>query len=101
MQCALAVGAELLVIGTDVKGVYTKDPKKFDDAIFMSEMSPEDLVEMAGTGAVKPGTKTVVDSVAAKMIAENAVKVAVVDIRDLSNLESLIAGEDFEGTVIG
>ncbi|MFH0956472.1 MAG: UMP kinase [Candidatus Aenigmatarchaeota archaeon] len=101
MQCALSVGAELLVIGTDVKGVYTKDPKKYSDAIFMSEMSPEDLVDMAGTGAVKPGTKTVVDSIAARMIAENAVKVAVVDIRDLQNLESLIAGEDFEGTVIG
>jgi uridylate kinase len=50
MQSALAVGAELLVIGTDVKGVYTKDPKKYSDAIFISEMSPEDLIDMAGTG---------------------------------------------------
>jgi uridylate kinase len=101
MQSALAVGAELLVIGTDVKGVYTKDPKKYSDAIFISEMSPEDLIDMAGTGAVKPGTKIVVDPVAAKLIAENAVKVAVVDIRDLDNLESLISGGEFEGTVIG
>lgn len=101
MQSALAVGAQLAVIGTDVKGVFTKDPKKYRDAVFISEMSPEELLDMSETGAVKPGTKTVIDPVAAGIIAENAVKVVVVDIRDMENIKRLIEGGDFEGTVIG
>jgi uridylate kinase len=101
MQAALAAGAELVVIGTDVKGVFTKDPKKYRDAVFISEMSPEELLDMSETGAVKPGTKTVIDPVAAGIIAENSMKVVVVDIRDMDNLERLIEGGDFEGTVIG
>ena len=101
LQAADAVGADLAIIGTDVKGVYTKDPKKHSDAVFISEISPEELLDIVDTGSVKPGAKTVVDPVAAKLIARSGIRTAVIDIRDMENLSRLAGGKDFEGTLVG
>jgi len=100
-QSADAAGADLVIIGTDVKGVYSEDPKKNPKALFISEISPEELLDMVETGTVKPGAKTVVDPVAAKVIMRSGIRAVVLDIRDMGNLESAIEGREFTGTVIG
>ncbi|MBN2331086.1 MAG: UMP kinase [Candidatus Aenigmarchaeota archaeon] len=100
VQSALAIGADLIVIGTDVKGVYDKDPKVHEDAEFMREISSSDLLGIVGSVEVEPGKNTIVDHVAAELIRKSRKKVIVLDIRDLDNLVKAIEGGDFEGTIV-
>ncbi len=100
-QSAEAIGADLMIIGTDVRGVYDKDPKRHDDARFMPRVSPPQLRRMVETGSVEPGESTIVDPVAARLIEENGTKTIVLDIRNLDNLGKAIEGADFDGTLVG
>ncbi len=100
LQSAEAIGADLVVIGTDVKGVYDKDPKRHKNAKFISLISTDELMELVETESVEPGTKTIIDPVAVKIIKRTGIKAVVVDIRDMENLENVIEGREFEGTVI-
>lgn len=47
---ASVIDADLLIILSDIDGVYTKDPKSYDDAILLSEISYSDLVEQVNPG---------------------------------------------------
>jgi aspartate kinase len=48
---AAAVGAEICEIYTDVSGVYTADPRIVADARMLREVSFEEMLEMAASGA--------------------------------------------------
>jgi aspartate kinase len=48
---AAAVGAEVCEIYTDVSGVYTADPRIVSDARLLAEVSFEEMLEMAASGA--------------------------------------------------
>jgi aspartate kinase len=48
---AAAVGAEVCEIYTDVSGVYTADPRIVADARMLREVSFEEMLEMAASGA--------------------------------------------------
>ncbi|MBN1896746.1 MAG: UMP kinase [Candidatus Aenigmarchaeota archaeon] len=100
LQSAEAVGAELVIIGTDVKGVYDRDPKKYSNAAFISLISVSELKDMTETESVSPGTKTIIDPVAVGVIEKTGLKCIVLDIRDMENLENAVESRDFKGTVI-
>jgi uridylate kinase len=100
VQSALAVGAGLVVIGTDVKGVYDRDPKRHAGARLIKRLSPAELAAMSGSGSVDPGKNTVVDSVAASLIMKSGVRAVVLDISDLDNLIDAVEGRRFEGTLV-
>jgi len=99
LQAARAIGADLVIKGTDVKGVYDKDPKKHPDAELFREIGRKELARMS-KGPVEPGKNTVIDPVAAGIILEAGIKTLVVDIRDLENLKRAVSGKPFEGTTI-
>lgn len=48
---AAALGASRCQIFTDVDGVYTKDPRKFPDAVKLREITYDRMLEMARDGA--------------------------------------------------
>jgi aspartate kinase len=48
---AAAVGADVCEIYTDVSGVYTADPRIVPDARMLAEVSFEEMLEMAASGA--------------------------------------------------
>lgn len=48
---AAALKAERCDIYTDVDGVYNKDPKKYKDAIKISQISYDDMLKLANSGA--------------------------------------------------
>ena len=100
VQSAEAINAELIIIGTDVKGVYDKDPKRHEDAAFIEEISPSGLREMVERDGMEPGKSTIVDPVAARLIEKTKAKAMVLDIRDTENLMKAIDGEGFIGTTI-
>jgi uridylate kinase len=99
-EIAKAIGADLLVIGTDVKGVYDRDPKTSEDAKLFREIAIGKLLEMVDEGGVSPGKKTIVDPVAAGIIRETGLKAVVLAISDLENLKNAIEGRDFTGTTV-
>ena len=100
LQSAEAVGAELIVMGKDVKGVYDRNPKKYKDANFLPKITASGLRKMVETGSVRPGENTIVDPIAAEMIERLGKRTFVLDIRKLDNLVRAIDGKEFEGTTI-
>jgi aspartate kinase len=48
---AAALGAKLCEIYTDVDGIYTADPRIYEDAVMMKQISYDEMLEMASLGA--------------------------------------------------
>lgn len=100
LQSAKAVGCELVIIGTDVNGVYNKDPKIGKDATLIKSIDSSALLEMTKSIGLEPGEKIIVDPVAAEIIHKERIKTFVLNIRNLDNLQKAINGEKFLGTKI-
>ena len=100
VQSAEAIGADLIIIGTDVKGVYDKDPKRHEDARFIPEIGAADLRKIVEAAGLEPGKNTIVDPVAARLIEKMGTRTVVLDVRDMINLKKAIDGDVFEGTTI-
>ncbi|WP_423793060.1 UMP kinase [Methanocaldococcus indicus] len=92
------INADLLVIGTNVDGVYNKDPKKFKDAKKYSKLSFEELVNIAISSSLKAGSSSVIDPLAAKIIERAKIKTVVVK-GEPEELLKAVKGES-DGTVI-
>ena len=92
------VKADLLIKVTNVDGIYTKDPKNAD-AEKMVKMSFEEL-EMFSKKEFEAGISSVIDPVAAEIIAQNRLKMVVIGKEDVKNLAGVIKG-DHSGTKIG
>ncbi|UCD03268.1 MAG: UMP kinase [Candidatus Aenigmatarchaeota archaeon] len=100
LQSAEAIGADLVIIGTDVKGVYDKDPKRHKDARFISYISASELLDLVDTESVEPGAKTIIDPVAVRIMIKTGMRTAVLDITNLDNLRKAVLGTEFEGTLV-
>jgi len=94
------LNAHLLIIATDVDGIYDKDPKKYKDARKFDEISIEELQKMIGKEWSKAGESIVIDAIACKIIGEKRIKTLVVNGKNLQQLENAIYGKQFNGTVI-
>jgi len=93
------VGAELLVIATDVQGVYERDPKEDPLAKRFERLTSEELLLLVGSQGHRPGGSGVVDALAAELIHEKGIKTVVVDGRDVRNIVGAVEGR-VKGTVI-
>lgn len=98
-ELCVRCNADLLLIGTNVAGVYDSDPRKNPDAKKISTMDTSRLLEIVGEAHI-PGMAAAIDPVAAKTIHESRIKTIVVDGRRLKNIENAIRGKGHEGTVI-
>ncbi len=88
---AIEIKADVLLKGTKVDGVYTKDPKKYSDAqkydvLDYSYFLSEDL--------------KVMDATAIALCRENKLPIIVFNITESGILERIIRGENV-GTIIG
>ena len=93
-------GAAYCVIATNVSHVYDSDPKQNPDAKPIDELTHSDLMKITGEGPLEPGQSAAVDPVATKWAMSSGIRLAVVDGRDLANLEDAIEGRPFSGTLI-
>jgi uridylate kinase len=84
---------------TDVPGLYTKNPKEFKDAKFISKISWKDFNNIANKLKFKPGQHFVLDQTAAKRIMENKIKTYILG-KDMKQLDNLLNGKKFKGTTI-
>ncbi len=88
---AMEIGAEMLLKGTKVDGVYDKDPVKHSDARLYHRVS--------FTEALKNDLR-VMDATAFALCRDNQLPIVVFDVNKPGNIRRVICGEDI-GTRIG
>ncbi len=91
--------SDLLIIATNVDGVYSEDPKKNPKAKKFSKISASELVKIVMSNVMKAGSAGVVDPLAAKIIERSGIKTIVVNGNNPAEIESACSGSH-DGTVI-
>ena len=84
---------------TNVKGLYTSDPRKNKGAKFISKISWKEFEKMALKSKYSPGQHFVLDQNAATIIKKYKIPTYIIG-SNLSNLENIIKNKKFEGTII-
>lgn len=97
---AESVKADRIVNATAVDGIYTKNPKEFEDAQKLDRLTFEELLEMTRTTDWKAGPSNIFDALGAEIIARSRIPLLVVDGRDLDILASAIVGDSGSGTLV-
>ena len=85
---------------SNIAKVYTDDPKKNPEARPIDSISWEDFIKIVGTEWV-PGKNTPFDPIASQRAQKAGIKVICAAGKDIENLENILNGKDFKGTVIG
>lgn len=99
VQAAATIGADRLINLSNIRQIYTADPKLDSTARPLEKISWDDLFGIVGEEWV-PGANTPFDPVATRTAAKLGMTVIAADGRDLENLRNLLAGGPFTGTTI-
>jgi len=84
--------AAKLVLVTDVDGVFTKDPRKHEDAALMERLSAEELLKFT--------ERTSVDRFLAKLLLEAPIDCYVVNGKHPERIATILAGQQTTCTLI-
>ena len=87
---AAEINADCLIKATNVDGVYDKDPKKYDDATKIDEISYMDVLNK---------NIKVMDSTAMTLCMDNDIPIVVFDINKKGDLKKVVNGEEV-GTIV-
>jgi len=87
---AIEIGADVILKGTRVDGVYDSDPEKNPDAFRFPQISYLDVLKR---------DLRVMDMTAITLCRENKLPIIVFDINTVGNLKKLVLGEDI-GTLV-
>lgn len=83
---------------SNVNYVYDKDPRKHRDAKRIESIRWENFTKLVGS-KWKAGMHAPFDPIAAKEAQKSKIKVFIIG-KDLNNLENLLNGKKFKGTII-
>ncbi len=98
---AAMIDAEVLIILTDIDGLYDGNPKVDGNAKLISEVTEinSDIEKIAGGAGTKLGTGGMFTKIqAAKLATKNGVTMLIVSGRDTKNLRRVLNGEEI-GTI--
>jgi uridylate kinase len=70
--------AKKFVNATDVDGVYTRDPRKFEDARRLDIVTPKELAKIVGSESMAAGAYDLMDPVALKLIERSHIRTWIV-----------------------
>jgi uridylate kinase len=87
---AMEIGADVILKGTRVDGVYDKDPEKHDDAAFIPEITYMEVLER---------NLKVMDATAIALCRENRLPIIVFNLKDKNNMKRVVLGEAV-GTIV-
>ena len=93
------IKADLLVKGSNVDGIYSKDPKKYPDARKLDALKFDELGKLFELNKHRAGINQIIDPEAVKILQRCKLKTIVVDGYDAENVADAVAGEKV-GTVI-
>lgn len=88
---AAEIGADLLIKGTKVDGVYDDDPVKNPQAIRYSKLTMDDVLQRR---------LRVMDQTAITLCRENSISISVCSILQRGDLTALLKGDQSKGTLI-
>ena len=87
------------IIAGSPSHVFNKDPKKYNDAEPIEKISWADYRKLIPASWI-PGAHSPVDPVGAALAYEKKLKALIINGTDLNNFGKLLAGNEFEGTII-
>lgn len=87
---AAEIKADALIKATNVDGIYDKDPKKFEDAIFIPKVKYLDVLNKK---------LKVMDSTAISLCMEEEIPILVFNVHQPGNLKKLLEGENI-GSIV-
>ena len=87
---AAEIGADALLKATNVDGIYTKDPKKYEDAVKIEQTTYLDVLNKK---------LNVMDTTATSLCMDNNIPIIVFDINEKGNLKKVIDGKKI-GTIV-
>lgn len=90
--------AKVVINMSNITTVYDKDPKQFPTAKPLHNLTWREFEKLVGTDW-KPGSNLPFDPVATRFAKTLGIVVYVIG-KDLTNLDSILKGRDFTGTVI-
>jgi uridylate kinase len=99
VRFAETLGATTVINLSNIRQIYTADPKLDPDARPLDTITWDELRQIVGDEWV-PGKNTPFDPVATRRAAELGMTVIAADGRDLENLEAILDGRPFVGTTI-
>ena len=92
---------DMVVLGTDVDGVYNKNPKTHDDALFFDRFSSlEDLETLEGTTNVDVTGGMVGKIKELLYLADLGIESKIINAEVKDNIFKVLEGHDVKGTVI-
>lgn len=91
--------ANLIINLSNIDWVYDKDPGKHKDAKAIKKMTWDDMQSLIGT-EWSPGINAPFDPIAAKLAKKMDLTVIVANGKSFKNLENILDGNAFKGTVI-
>ena len=97
---AKKLGAKYVVNLTNTDYVYTKDPKKFKDAVPLKKLSWSEYKKLI-SAKWSAGLSTPFDPVASRAAEKSRLKVLLINGKRLNELNKALNGKSFVGTVIG
>jgi len=89
-QRALEMGAEVILKGTQVDGVYDRDPNRFPDAVRYEHI---DFLSVLNQGL------KVMDATAISLCMDHALPIVVFELLRAGNIRRVVRGEDV-GTLV-
>ena len=90
------VHADLLIKGSNVDGIYTKDPNKYSDAEKLDKLKFDDLGMVFEANTHRAGINQIIDPEAVKILQRCKLRTIVVNGYDVKNLLAAV-----EGTQVG
>ncbi len=97
-KVAVSVNADLLVLLSDIDGLYDKDPRKSPDAKLITEVREitDDIIKMSGGAGTTLGTGGMITKIkAAEIATKNGCDMIIANGKDPKLLYKLIDGESF------
>ena len=101
---SVMIDADLLILMSDIDGLYTDDPKKTPDAAFISTVLPEEehYFELGRGPGSKVGTGGMQTKLlAAKIAAWSGIDMVIANSKDFRNIHRIIEGEDIGTLFLG
>ncbi len=92
-------GVKTVIHLSTIKMAYNKDPVKYKNAKPIERLSWDGLLKITGDQFV-PGMHAPFDPVASRLAKESGLRVIICNGHDFKNLDNILEGKEFVGTVI-
>ena len=93
-------GADFVVNLSNINYLYNKDPKKYQHAKAIKNISWKDFRKMINKKWV-PGENIPFDPIASRFAEGGGIKVVILNGKEIKNFNNFLDGRKFKGTVIG